>query len=192
MRSRGLTLIELIVTLAIMAFLVFATLPSISTWLSNQRIRNTASSIASGIQYAQAEAVRRNRPVSFWLVSLSSPTVMDNSCAASSSSGSWVVTLGNTAPSSNCAAGASTLQLKMGVAGEGANTSTVSATNSSGAANQITFNGFGQITNASAISAVDVSGSSGTLALRVTINPGGQVKVCDPNVNTATDTRSCS
>lgn len=191
-RQHGLTLIEVVVTIAIMGLLLAASMPSVGVWLANQRIRNTASSIATGMQYAQSEAVRRNRPVSFWLVSTTSTSSMDNSCALSASSGSWVVTLGSTSPAGKCAAGSSTKQLKATLAADGGGNVTLSAVNGSSAANQITFNGFGQITNATPILQVNVSGSSGTLALRVAVNSGGQVKVCDPAITTATDTRYCS
>lgn len=67
-RARGLTLIELMVTVAVLALLLASVAPSLGTWIGSQRVRNTASSLVAGLQQARAEAVRRNRPVSFWLV----------------------------------------------------------------------------------------------------------------------------
>jgi len=193
MRERGLTLIELAVTMAILGMLLAASMPSVGLWLANQRIRNTASSIATGLQFAQSEAVRRNQPVSFWLVSTTSASSMDDSCALSSSSGSWVVTLGSTSPAGKCATGSSTRQLKSALAGDGGGSVTLSALNGgSTAANRVTFNGFGQITSTTPIQLVNVTGSSGTKAMSVTVNSGGQVKVCDPGISTTTDSRYCS
>jgi type IV fimbrial biogenesis protein FimT len=196
-QQTGFTLIELMVTVSIMGILLAASLPSVGVWLSNQRIRNTASSISAGIQYAQTEAVRRNRPVTFWLVSLSDASSMNNSCALSASSGSWVVTLGNTSPAGKCAPGSSTKQLKAALANDGGGGSALSIaasnTTNSTTANQITYNGFGQIASTTPIQQVNVSSStSGTLPLRVAINSGGQVKLCNPAITSATDSRYCS
>ncbi|MBW8720230.1 MAG: prepilin-type N-terminal cleavage/methylation domain-containing protein [Variovorax paradoxus] len=45
MRQRGFTLVELIVTIAVLALILFAVMPSIGTWLENTRIRNVADSL---------------------------------------------------------------------------------------------------------------------------------------------------
>jgi type IV fimbrial biogenesis protein FimT len=64
----------------------------------------------------------------------------------------------------------------------------------------ITFNGLGRVTGA-AITQLDFSNSTGTCetaggtmrCLRITVSPGGQVKLCDPKVDPAgTDPRRCS
>ena len=42
MRQRGFSLIEIVVTIAVLALILFAALPSLGTWLDNTRIRNVA------------------------------------------------------------------------------------------------------------------------------------------------------
>lgn len=194
----GLTLIELVVTLAIVALLMAAVAPTLGTWITNQKVRNTATSIVSGLQYARTEAVRRNRPVSFWLVRSGSATRLDDACVLAANSGSWVVTLGSASPAGKCAAGTSTLQLKANLAPQdGGGTATVKVTalqaDASTSATQVTFNGFGQVTNATPIARIDVEGSTTGVskAWRVVVTGGGQSKLCDPGVATATDPRAC-
>ncbi|MDH5285409.1 MAG: GspH/FimT family pseudopilin [Betaproteobacteria bacterium] len=67
-RSRGFTLVELMIGLAILAILMLLAAPTFSTMRGNARIRNTAESIANGMRLAQVEALRRNRAVEFQIV----------------------------------------------------------------------------------------------------------------------------
>ena len=46
MRQRGFSLIEIVVTIAVLALMLFAALPSLGTWLDNARIRNVADSLS--------------------------------------------------------------------------------------------------------------------------------------------------
>lgn len=197
--STGLTLIELMVTLAVVAMLMAAVAPTLGVWITNQKVRNTATSIVSGLQYARSEAVRRNRPVTFWLVRSGSATRLDDNCAVASDSASWVVTLGTASPAGKCAQGTSSLQLKANLApqdgGGGDAAVAVAAINadSGDSATRVTFNGFGQVTNTSPISRIDVTGTSEGVnkSWRVVVSGGGHSKLCDPAVTGTTDTRAC-
>ncbi len=62
-RQRGLTLIELVVTIALVALLVTISIQSFVTWIRNAQIRTVTESLQGGLRTAQAEAVRRNRQV---------------------------------------------------------------------------------------------------------------------------------
>lgn len=57
MTSSGFTLIELMVTIAVMAIIVSIAAPNISTQLANQRISSTISSIESALKEAKAESI---------------------------------------------------------------------------------------------------------------------------------------
>ncbi|MBY0235028.1 MAG: GspH/FimT family pseudopilin, partial [Burkholderiaceae bacterium] len=92
-----MTLIELIVTLAILSLLLMVAAPNVSAWMRNTQIRNVATSILTGVQRARAEAIRRNAPMRFSLVSLSDSAVMDGSCKLSEAGVSWVVSQDNPA-----------------------------------------------------------------------------------------------
>jgi type IV fimbrial biogenesis protein FimT len=65
--QRGVTLIELMVGVALVAIIAAMAAPSLSTVIQSRRIRTAAESIQSGLQYAKNEALRRNRNVSFTL-----------------------------------------------------------------------------------------------------------------------------
>lgn len=66
-RQRGLTLVELMVTISILAALFFLAIPDIRSWIQNTRMRTVAEALQNGIRLAQAESVRRNRTVVFFL-----------------------------------------------------------------------------------------------------------------------------
>ena len=64
-RTAGFTLVELLIGLAIAALLVMLALPSYSVWIADAQIRNAAESIASGLRYAQGQAIARNAAIEF-------------------------------------------------------------------------------------------------------------------------------
>jgi type IV fimbrial biogenesis protein FimT len=64
---RGFSLIELMVTLTLLALLLSAAIPSFGNWIANARVRTVAEEIQNGIRLAQSEAVRRNRQTVFAL-----------------------------------------------------------------------------------------------------------------------------
>ncbi len=67
MRARGFTLVELLVTIVIMAILLTLAMPSMSGWVRNSRLRAASDSLQDGLRTAQAEALRRSRQVVFSL-----------------------------------------------------------------------------------------------------------------------------
>lgn len=62
--SSGFTLIELMVTIAVLAIIVSIAAPNISTQLANQRVKSTASVIETALKEAKAESVIRRQNVS--------------------------------------------------------------------------------------------------------------------------------
>ena len=63
MSSSGFTLIELMVTIAVLAIIVSIAAPSISTQLANQRVKSTAATLANALSEAKAESVIRRQNV---------------------------------------------------------------------------------------------------------------------------------
>lgn len=195
MRQRGFSLIELMVALVILVLLVLAAVPSIGTWLDNTRIRNQADSIMGGLQAARAEAVRTNQSVSFWLVgSTSAPGALDDTCALSSTSASWVVSVAS--PATHCATWQTTSPAKIfasrAMGGDNARVA-VDAKQSDGttAGTTVTFNGFGRVANSAPIAKIDLGGTGSVRSLRVVVSPTGSVGMCDPAVTSSTDPRKC-
>lgn len=194
MRARGFTLVELSVAMAVLALLLMAALPSMSEWTRNVRVRNAAESMQNGLQKARAEALRTNRSVGFWIVSQSDNRVVDNNCALSSSSGSWVISVNDpsglcaTAPDPNTAP----MIVQTHAAGDGSGDVTVAAVDSgSNPAQRVLFDGFGRLTSAAGqIAKIDLTHPLGARSLRVVVSSGGGVRMCDPNVS-APDPRVC-
>ncbi len=62
-RSRGLTLIELLVTLAVLVILLTVAVPGMRNFIKNNRLTAAANGLATTMALARSEAVRRGRPV---------------------------------------------------------------------------------------------------------------------------------
>lgn len=164
--ERGFSLVELMVTVAVLSLLMTLAVPSFAEWIQNSRIRTAAESIQNGLQVARAEAVRRNARVEFALVG---------------TGGGWVVRF---------AGGGAAIQARSG--SEGAGGVVVSAVPDD--ATTVVFDGLGRADNTLTQIDIDVPTSALPAAqsrdLRITIGTGG-VRMCDPNVSGSTDPRKC-
>lgn len=78
----GMTLVEIIVAIAVVAMLFAAAAPNFSSWMQNTRIRNVAESIQSGLTFAKSEAVQRNATTKFISCDASSWVVLASSATA--------------------------------------------------------------------------------------------------------------
>ncbi len=163
-RRAGFTLVELLVAVAVLAVGAALAAPDLVRLMAKNRMRNLADGMLGGLQYARAEAIRRNAAVSF---------------ALSSDRNSWTVS--QVTP-------ATTLQSRVG--GD-AGTGGVTITPDTVAAS-VTFLPTGvlqagtqmrRITVTSAIAASDER--------RIDIHGGGLLRMCDPAVTVAGDPRRC-
>lgn len=174
-RARGVTLIELMVGLTIMAIALAAGAPSIAEWIQNGQIRTAADSVLNGIQTARTEAIRRNAAVAF---TLTTP-------AAAGGTG-WDITLMS----------GQSVQAKPD--GEGSQRVVLTVTPAD--ATTVTFSGLGRRlpTNqdgSPALSQIDVGNPSMDASARrdmqITISAGGEIRMCDPKVTDTADPRKC-
>lgn len=191
MKQRGFTILEVVIAITVAALILVAALPNAMAWMRNTRIRTAAEAISSGLQQARNEAVRRNQPVGFYLVSDADSISMTDACALSSTSSGWIVSTAS--PAGKCATNRDAF-IAMRPPGDTGNGLAVAAVDSAaGAANAVTFNGYGQISAAGAIGCIRVRNAADPSArgLNIAVNAGGQVRMCDPAVG-GSDPRICS
>jgi type IV fimbrial biogenesis protein FimT len=188
--SAGVTLVELVVTLAIVVILMALAIPSYTQWIANTKVRTTAEAIQNGLMLAKAEALRRNTRVQFVLTNTSPVVANVNSVTASTSGTSWMVRVyeaGGTYASADFVQGRS--------AAEGGTNTAVSA-----GASSLIFNGSGgvwtlvggalTIPGSTGIS-ISVSGTASNRQLNVTISQAGAIRMCDPAISLSTSTMGC-
>ena len=87
-RQHGLTLIELLITIAIVGLLGLVGLPNMGLFIKNERLTSQINSLLSHMQYARSEAILRHEPVSVCASSNGS------SCSGGWADG-WIVTVTN-------------------------------------------------------------------------------------------------
>lgn len=181
-RQQGVTLIEAMISLAILGILIAMAAPAIGDWLLNAQIRTATESLLDGLQKARNEAVRRNAPVEFTL-------------NAGGDSG-WTIVLANVAP---------VTVVEQRIASEGS--AKVLVTPVPGAATTVTFDGMGRrwgnpttgknFDGSDPVTRICVDLPSSVLAkaktrnLQVDVSLSGQVRMCDPEVSDPNDSRYC-
>lgn len=172
---RGFSLIELMIGLVIAATLLVLAAPNYAVWAADGQIRAAAESIASGLRYAQAEAIKRNAPVEFVL----DPTT---------GSGGWQARVLSDGT-----------QLQVDVFAEG---SVLAAfTTNPASATITTFSSFGGVLAPPDVATAPIQTIlvtfSGTVAntrpLMVLVGGGRTgIKICDPAVSDTTSPRFCT
>jgi type IV fimbrial biogenesis protein FimT len=197
----GVSLIELLIGLAIMALLIMIGLPNMAIWLQNSKIRTAGETTLAGLTLARTEAVRRNQIVRFQMVNN-----LTSGCVISTAGTDWVVSLDNATGACDATPGEPApgdpppriLQKRSGSEG------TTNAVLAASTAGVVHFNGLGRITSpggAANMTQVAISNPAGGTCehvdggamrcLRINISVGGDARMCDPAVTDATDPRIC-
>lgn len=183
MRSRamcGFTLVELIVTIALVSLLLGLSIPFFGAMLANARVRSVSEALQNGIRTAQAEAVRRNRQVVF---SLTNAEPGLNAAAVGSGRNWSIQTVAQAADMTETA-----VFVQGGALGDFASNVSVNGPAA------ICFNSAGRlVTNpapgvpganctTAAAPAYNMSTTGSDRPLRVTVSLSGQTRMCDPAV----------
>ncbi|MDQ7989469.1 MAG: GspH/FimT family pseudopilin [Candidatus Dactylopiibacterium sp.] len=175
-RSRGFSLIELMVTLAVLGFILAMGIPSFSTYITNSRVRSVTSEMRDGLQQARMEAIRRNGTVSF--------------CVTADTGTGWSVRTG-----ADCSAG-TVLSSRPSSTSE-ARSVTLNPTSLS-----VAFGSDGRIRTSSgaagsgtALTTLEAGWSSSCsgdcVNMRVEISPGGMIRSCNSGLPEG-DPQSCA
>jgi len=73
--ARGFSLIELMVTVTLIAILLVLTIPAYGTWTADAHVRAAAESLTNAIRLAQASAVAKGRTSLFALTADTQPSI---------------------------------------------------------------------------------------------------------------------
>jgi type IV fimbrial biogenesis protein FimT len=157
-RAAGISLIEVMVALLILSIVLAKGIPGILDYVRNDRVRAVAEEMRDGLQSARLEAIRRNTTVNF----------VPNGSA-------WSVIQPGVAGTPD-----TTLAQRTAMGAE----TQVSAVASGPS---VSFNGSGRLGTAGGFT-VDVSSAANACVtaggdvrcLRVTVSPGGMIRMCDP------------
>lgn len=167
---RGFSLVELVVTMAVLVTVSLLAIPSFQTSIGNAQVRTVAESLHHGLQQARMEAIKRNTRIQF--------SFSDNSA--------WQ--LGCVNVSTDCPA---IITQKSAAEGAGGSLSV------STASHQTVFNALGG-RDAGAVPVLSsITLSNPTVSdnerktLRIVLAAGGFSRICDPAVSTAGDPRAC-
>ena len=147
----GFSLLELMVVLTLVGILALLATPSMAEWMKNQRIRGTAEALLNGLQTAREEAIRRNRPASFWLVSN-----LTSGCALSNTSGSWVVSLNSPAGQCDSAPSATAAPLLVTSYAVQGSLDVKALDKDGSAASEARFDGYGRLAGTAPIARIEV------------------------------------
>ncbi len=186
----GFNLIEIMVSLTVLAILIALGAPSFGEWLQNQQVRAATEAIVNGMQVARGEAIKRNLAVQFTLDLPSGWTV----CEATKQPCDGTLL-------ANPVRVQDVIQSRSGSEG----TRNAQATSTPDGALAVTFSPLGSVltTNSDGsapVTQVDVVNSQGNCiaaggpmrCLRVMVTGGGSIRMCDPTPGiVAPDTRAC-
>jgi|SRR5882672_7064675 len=184
--QRGFTIIEVMISLTVLAVLITLGAPGFADWIQAQRLRTSAEAITNGMQVARGEAIRQNLAVS---LGIEPPSTAWTACPAT------VSPCDSTTPSG------SFIQNKS--AQEGSGSTSVSAVPAG--AILVTFSPLGNVIDnpdgTARLTQVDVTPPDPTLCsanggttrcLRVVVSPAGSIRMCDPTPTiVAPDPRVC-
>jgi type IV fimbrial biogenesis protein FimT len=186
-RQRGLTLLELMIGISIVAFLLAMGMPSFARWMQDAQNRTAAESVMNGLQLARMESLRRNAPVRFKLTDATGRVAWEVGCVAASAS------CPATIQSRPAAEGGGTARVGVGSA-IGAYGTAISA--GSNLVASVEFDGLGRAPLAgrgTEINRIDITnaGPAGARRYVVTVSSGGQIRMCDPALAFPANPRGC-
>lgn len=179
--QRGFSILELMVTVSILAILIGIGMPQMAQWIQRMTVSSASELVQNGLRQAIGEAIRRNTEVDFILTD-GTPSVSGvASLVAKQNGANWAIRVVDTTASNRYVNGHLTKELSTDVTLQGPA--------------GVRFNGSGRVLDLTGtpvggkqIFRVTRSGSG--LAYCVFVTPGAAVKMCDPS-RASGDPRAC-
>jgi type IV fimbrial biogenesis protein FimT len=185
--SRGFTLIEIAITLAVIGVVLALGAPSFAAWIQNTQIRSATESMLTGMKLARVEALKSNCTAHFQLT--------DSSGTLSASGTNWITSSDARMEGTAVICDPSEPQLiRSKPSAEGTPNTAYSASTA-----DIGFDALGRVIPAGDVT-VDITNPTGGACapsgpmrcLRILLTAGGQARMCDPAVTGfPTDPRTC-
>lgn len=184
--NRGFSLIELMTAITLLGILIAIGLPTFSTWIHNTQVRTVAESLQTGLRIAQTEALRRNRQV---VLSFTNSTPAQNAAATAGGKNWSLQWVPQWADPTNDPT--NPIYINGGALTDVASGVTI-ADHSGTGISAVCFSSNGRlVTNAApgpagascagASMAFDIAQATADRPLRVIVQLGGQLRLCDPN-----------
>lgn len=174
-------MIEMVVTVSILAILIAIAVPSMSLWLANNRVRTTAQSLLNGMQLAKAEAIRSNQRVRFSL---------------DGTDGAWTVRRSIGGCNFDTAVATSLVEAYTTTSqNSGATLSALADDGNSASTFIFSANGFQACDIAAQFRTLTVSAAAADNTRRITTSIAGRLLLCDPDLTnklSSGDPRKCS
>jgi type IV fimbrial biogenesis protein FimT len=168
-RNGGFTLIELMVTLTIAGVVLALGIPAFGAWLQDTQVRTVSESILDAMTQAKNAAL--NNPNAVAEFALNTDT-------------SWKITLRPT--------GGAEVTVAERAMHEGSSASVTATLTPAAASGTVTFDSLGRVIDAGPLTQVDVESVAGTKKLRIRVDRGGVIKMCDPDPGiSSSDPRYC-
>lgn len=203
-KRNGFSLVELMVTLAVIGILLALAAPYFSDWAANSRVRSTAEALQNALRKAQSEAIRRNHQTALVLTAATAPSATST---ANTAGPNWFIRLVNfsateTATSATADGGSANFLIASETYGSSNSVTIV------GSKSMICFNSLGRLTNNAASTSdgyalnctvpaspsspvtYTISRTGASLTLQVRVGLGGRVQMCYP-AKPATDPDGC-
>ena len=163
-KNSGFTLLELLITVALISIVMAIAIPSMTTFTQNDRLTTNINTLIGHLAYARSEAVKRSQQVS---ICVSNDTA---TCTAGNWQDGWIVYI-DADGSNTFTAGEEVLRAQQAL--DGANTLTTAI------GTQVTYDYRGFVTVASVGSFLLCDARSGAFGKTIRISTTGRVRVED-------------
>jgi type IV fimbrial biogenesis protein FimT len=172
-RQRGLTLIEMMVTVTVLVIILLFSSPLFTAWNANTRIRSAAEGLQNGVRLAQSTALSNNGSVTLRLTKDAKP---DKNSKEDPEGLNWVLL--NSADD--------VVQVK---GGESLTNVVMTAESPDGFNGEIVFGNLGQ-NDLGGLATFALAATGADKPLKVIVTPGSRVRMCDSS-RAAGDPQAC-